>query len=62
MFAKIRKLVAAVVGLALLFVYQTWGVDFTGLETPIIEAVLMGLTALGVYAVPNDPPDSASSR
>jgi hypothetical protein len=59
MFANIRKLVVAVIGIALLFVYQRFGVDLTGMEAPIIEGVLMLLTAWGVYQVPNDPPDRA---
>ena len=59
---KIRKLVVAVIGLIALFVYQRFGVDLTGMEQPIIEGVLMLLTAWGVYQAPNDPPDELSSR
>ena len=62
MFAKIRKLVAAVVGLLAVVAYQQFGIDFTGLEQPIVEAVIVVLTAFGVYRLPNDPPDELSSR
>lgn len=60
MFAHIRKLVVAVVGLAIVFLYNRFGVDLAGLEPAIIEGVLMVLTAVGIYAVPNDAPPKAS--
>lgn len=53
--AQIRKLVVAVVGLALMFVHSQWGVDLTGVEGGAVEAVIGVLTAIGVYQVPNAP-------
>ncbi|MCH8476295.1 MAG: hypothetical protein LAT55_13825 [Opitutales bacterium] len=62
MMGKIRKLVVAVVGLAVLLVYKWTGLDIGGVEPALVEGVLAVLTAIGVYAVRNDPPDELSSR
>lgn len=55
MFAAIRKLVIAVVGLALIVVNTKWGVDLTGMEPTLVNLVLGGLTAAGIYVAPNEP-------
>lgn len=52
---KYRKLIAAVVGLAVLFVYRQWGLDLTGSEDMLVEIVMQVGTAVAVYAFPNDP-------
>lgn len=54
MFAAIRKLVVAVVGLAVLLLHRWFGVDLAGMEAMLVDLIIAGLTALGVYAVPND--------
>lgn len=55
MMPQIRKLVVAVVGLALIVVNTKWGVDLTGMEPSIVNGLLAALTALGVYVAPNEP-------
>lgn len=57
MFKQIRKLVVAVVGLALIVLHNQLGVDLTGIQDGLVEIVLAGLTAAGVYAVRNEPAD-----
>lgn len=59
MFAHIRKLVVAIVGLALLLVNQHFGLDLLGMEPVIVDAVIAVLTAIGIYAVPNEPERSS---
>lgn len=51
----IRKLVVAIVGLALMLAHRWIGVDLAGMEPVLIDAILAALTAFGVYQAPNDP-------
>jgi hypothetical protein len=59
MFAHIRKLVVAIVGLALLLVHQHFGLDLLGMEPVIVDTVIAILTAIGIYTVPNEPERSS---
>ena len=45
------KLIAAGIGMAVLLVKQLWGVELDAVK--ITDVVVMVLTALGVWAVPN---------
>jgi hypothetical protein len=51
-----RKLIAAIIGVALMLLHRHLGLDLTGLEPVIIDTVIAILTAVGVWAVPNEPP------
>ena len=60
MIAKYRKFIAALVGLVALAAFTFFGVgdgqSIFGLGVDQITSVVVGiLTALGVWAVPNDP-------
>lgn len=48
-----RKVIAAVVGLALLMLNKYVGIDLLGMETTLVDAIITALTAIGVWAVPN---------
>ena len=53
-----RKLVVAVVGISVMLVNQIWGVDLTGMEPDLVDAVnvMIGVvTAFGVERVANKP-------
>lgn len=53
-----RKLIVAVVGVLLMLANQHFGVDLTGMEPAIIDAIGTGIAALaafGVWAAPNTP-------
>lgn len=53
-----NKLIAAVIGLLVLLANQFWGVDLTGLEQPLVDAIsiiIAAVTGTAVYAVPNKP-------
>jgi hypothetical protein len=52
-----RKLIAAIIGVALMLLHRYLGVDLSGMEPAIIDTVIALLTAVGVWAVPNTPPD-----
>lgn len=52
--APYRKLVAALVGLALLFLNRYSGVDLGAHESAYVDLVLALATAAAVYAAPND--------
>ena len=52
-----RKLIAAIIGVALMLLHRYLGVDLSGMEPAIIDTVIAVLTAIGVWAVPNTPPD-----
>jgi len=54
-----RKLIVAVVGLAVLFVKRRYGLDLDGTEDLIADVIINGLIAWGVYRVPNAPPKGA---
>lgn len=56
MIAEYRKAIAAVVGLALILVHRATGLDFGGIEPMLVDSILAGLTALGVYGLRNDDP------
>jgi hypothetical protein len=50
-----RKMIAAVVGLAVLFIYRRFGIDLTGMEETLVEILASVATAIAVYALPNSP-------
>jgi hypothetical protein len=52
-----RKLIAAIIGVALMLLHRYLGVDLSGMEPAIIDTVIALLTAFGVWAVPNAPPE-----
>lgn len=49
-----RKLIVAVVGILLMLVHKHLGVDLGAVEPALVDGVIAGLTALGVWAVPNE--------
>lgn len=51
-----RKLIAAVLGLLVLVLYKRYGIDFMGFDSFVVEIIVSLLTALGVYAFPNEDP------
>ncbi len=53
--AEYRKLIAAVIGLALLLVNRYWGFDLSSQATTIVDLLLAAGTAVGVFQVPNAP-------
>lgn len=50
-----RKLIAAVVGVLVMLAHRYLGIDLAGLEPALIDGAIALLTAIGVWAVPNDP-------
>lgn len=48
-----RKLIAAVIGLAVLLAHRHLGIDLTAQSQMLVDVVISVLTALGVWAVPN---------
>lgn len=54
MLVQIRKLIVAVIGLAAILLNQHLGVDLTGMTDQAADAIISVLTALGVWAIPND--------
>lgn len=50
-----RKLIAAVVGVALMLANQKFGLDLTGMEVEVTNGIIALLTAVGVWALPNTP-------
>lgn len=50
-----RKLVAAVIGVLVMLAHRYLGIDLAGVEPALVDAAIAALTALGVWAVPNDP-------
>ena len=52
---SIRKLIVAAVGAVLIALNQFFGVDLTGVETQLIDVIIAIGTAIGVFAVPNEP-------
>lgn len=50
-----RKLIAAVVGLAVLVLYKQTGIDLTGNEAMFVDTIIAAATAAGVYGFANDP-------
>ena len=54
MMKRIRKLVVAAVGLALIVAHNASGIDLTSAEPAIVDGILALLTAAGVYAAKNE--------
>ncbi|MBA5779128.1 hypothetical protein H2509_20615 [Stappia sp. F7233] len=54
--AEYRKLIAAIVGLVVMILYRRFGVDLMGAETLLVDLIVSGLAAFGVWFVPNDRP------
>lgn len=48
-----RKLIVAVIGLALMLGHKHLGIDLTAQEGSLVEVVIAILTAAGVYQVSN---------
>ena len=55
MLSHIRKLIVAIVGIALLLVHQHFGLDLSDQAETIVSVVIGLLTAIGVYQLPNEP-------
>lgn len=54
-----RKLIVAIVGLAIMLAHRHLGLDLSGQEEMIVDMVIAALTAVGVWGLPNEPqPDS----
>lgn len=51
-----RKLIAAVIGLAVILAYRHLGLDLSAQEAVLIDVVIAGLTAAGVWGVRNVSP------
>lgn len=49
-----RKLIAALVGLAVLLLHRHVGLDLAAQEAVLVDIVIAALTAAGVYQVPNE--------
>lgn len=49
-----RKLVAAVIGVAILLLNEKLGLDLSGQEQALVDTAIAALTAFGVWAVPNE--------
>lgn len=54
-----RKLIAALVGLALIFLKRQFGIELPEAADFIVEAIMSGLTALSVWWVPNRKADAS---
>lgn len=54
--------IAGVVGLAILLLYENLGLDLSGQTDTIIELVIAGLTAAGIWVVPNEGPRRSASK
>jgi hypothetical protein len=50
-----RKLIAAIISMALLIVNQKWGYDLTGFETEIVNLVILAIGSFAVWRFPNTP-------
>jgi len=55
---RYRKLIAAFLGLGILFGIRYAGVEIPGLDALVVDLLGSMLTAFGVYQVPNDPMDA----
>lgn len=55
-----RKLLAAVLGLTVLVLFKRYEIDLMGIDSFVVEIIVSLLTALGVYAFPNDEPAQPS--
>lgn len=52
--SKYRKLIAAAVGVGVMLLATHVGIDLTAQEESIVQIIIGGLTAAGVWAVPNE--------
>jgi uncharacterized membrane protein YwaF len=59
--AEYSKLIVAIVGVVVMLVNRYLGIDLGFIAPAIVDAVIGGLTAFGVWAVKNEPPKSVSS-
>ena len=50
-----RKLVVAVVGVGLMLLNRHVGIDLSGQEQTLVDLIIGGLTAAGVWGMKNDP-------
>lgn len=50
-----RKLIVAIVGVIVLLAQQHFGLDLEQHAELIVGGIIAALTALGVYAAPNEP-------
>lgn len=55
MWTAYRKLIVAVVGVLILLLSRHTGIDLSAQEQLLVDAVVGGLTAFGVWRAPNDP-------
>ncbi len=53
--AHYNKLIVAVVGLAIIVLKDRTGLDLSGAEADLVDAVVGTATAIAVWAVPNKP-------
>lgn len=53
---KYSKLVAAIVGLAVLLLHRHAGIDLAGEQAAIVDVILAAVTAWSVYQLPNKEP------
>jgi len=51
---KIRKLIAAIVGVGVLIGFRYYDIDLFGLDAFVMDLVLGAATVYGVYQVPNE--------
>lgn len=51
---RIRKLIAFLLGAVILVAVQYFNVNVVGLDGLGLNLVVLGLTGLGIYQVPND--------
>ena len=56
----VRKAVVVAVGLGLIMLTRHAGLDLMDFKPAAVDVVLAILTAVGVYAVPNDTPQSSA--
>ena len=54
-----RKLIAAVIGLAVILAHRHLGLDLSAQEAVLVDVVIAGLTAAGVWGVSNAPKPDA---
>lgn len=50
-----RKLIVAVVGLAVMLLHRHLGIDLAAQEAVLVDLVVAGLTAAGIYGFRNEP-------
>lgn len=55
-----RKLIVAVVGLAIMLLHRHVGIDLAAQEAVLVDLIVAGLTAAGVWGFANTPNTDAS--